>query len=379
MFFSHFLVIWAYDRNSLGIRLNSSRPQPSPKPPLPCTRPIITHVKYSPIATAVRSNPCEFSLEKAESRALDLKLQSKARTTWSSYERSFQKFKDWCMVHSLAFLPATPKSVELYLADLAFSTNAVACVELASAAIGAYHKIENWVNPCDNDSIRILVQGVKRCFGKPALQRAPMTKSVLKALLSYWLPSSKPSHSILNWRSAWLELMLFSASARWGDLAILEIKNFTVTNSNVVICFPKRKNDQEHLGHVISLSKTGGPWCPVSMTQGYFSLLGPLYKGYVVPLISKENGTLKVKGDTQASYQACRREQIAGLQAVGLNPREFGLHSGRIGSTVVLRNANFSMNSISRRVGWAPNSRSVFRYTQKAGNEFLPMNDALSL
>lgn len=331
----------------------------------------------SEILPAVREVPDHLQL--LARNAATLKMHSKAKSTWAAYERAFQRFQLWCTSHGLSALPATEQSVEFYLADLAFSKESVPALELTFAAIGALHNFHAFPNPCTSVSVRLILQGAKRCFGKPPVQKRPMKKEDLRKLLNHWLSESVRHGSLLDWRSAWLESTLYHASARWSDIAKLRVKNFQISDRDMTIVFNQRKNDQLHRGHSITIHASNSTFCPVALTKRYFRVLGPEYTGFVIPRIWKVGDKFRLDGSISATYQSCRKEQAAGLRGVGLDPTEYGLHSGRIGSSVILRNASFSMNAISRRVGWAPNSSSVFRYTKLAKEEFSAMNRALKL
>ncbi|TRY76924.1 hypothetical protein TCAL_10145 [Tigriopus californicus] len=276
-------------------------------------------------------------------------------------------------------LPANAQTAEYYLADLATTKETVSPVVLASAAIGAVHKFHRFSNPAENQSIQCLLQGVKNLYGKAPIQRQPITKVILRDLLRHWLTPSLQRGDLIDWRSARIESLLFHLSARWGDLSRLLIDHFQSSSKGLTIFFPKRKNDQTGRGHRVILARSSSPFCPIALTEAYFLQLGTSYRGFVVPRIRRIKGVCHVDGSKPATYQSCRSEQVAALSAVGLDPSAFGLHSGRIGSTVILRNAHFDMSAIARRVGWSPNSNTVLHYAQKATAEFEAMNKALEL
>jgi integrase len=224
------------------------------------------------------------------------------------------------------------------------------------------------------------VQGIRRTFGKEVKQKHPITKEEMRLLLTFYLLDTVDRGNLIRWRTAWLETMLYHAAARWSDLAELKKEHFKFVGDAMFVFFPKRKNDQFRTGHYVKIAASGTVFCPVRLSRMYFNLLGETYEGYVIPRLQRMGADkFKVYKSTTATYQSCRAEQIVGLKAVGLDYTMFGLHSGRIGSTVILRTAKFSMSAIGRRVGWVPGSKTVVRYAKMATLEFDLMNEALRL
>jgi integrase len=313
-------------------------------------------------------------------QAAELKAASKAPNTWKSYGPAFQKFEDWCENMGVPSLPASSETVEFYMADLAFTKESVPLVQMASAAIGAFHRFEGFESPTDDPSVRVVIQGIRRTFGKEAKQGHPITQVEKRNLLRFYLTESVDKGNIMSWRTAWLESMLYHAAARWSDLSELKREHFTFVPGGMIVFFPKRKNDQFRAGHYVRIAASRTVFCPVRLSRMYFGLLGRKYTGFVLPrMLKKAKNEYTVFEKTPATYQSCRAEQIEGLKGVGLDHTIFGLHSGRICSTVLLRRAKFSMSAIGRRVGWAPGSKTVIRYAKMATEEFDLMNKALEL
>ncbi|TRY74673.1 hypothetical protein TCAL_11252, partial [Tigriopus californicus] len=243
-------VVLGFDRSRIiSIVNNLQVGKPSQTSSSPITR-SLTGVSIVPTSCPVE-HP---NLQRAELRARDLKLSSKAYSTWINYKRSFYSFKSWCTPNNLNPLPASSKSVELFLADLAFTKKSVSSVNSAVAAIAAFHKLQGYENPCVHNSISTLLQGIRRRFGQPATQRHPITKEELKMLLILCVSPTLQSGSVLDYISAWLESILFHASARWSDISSLHFRDLKYDNGNLVIVFPTRKNDQLHEGHTITIS-----------------------------------------------------------------------------------------------------------------------------
>ena len=95
-----------------------------------------------------------------------------------------------------------------------------------------------------------------------------------------------------------------------------------------------------------------GPLCFVRLTKEYFKKLDSAKSNAgctVVPKIrAKKNGELTCFPNTTATDSACRAAFSASLANLGLDSSLYGLHSGKIGGVVHLRNAGTSWRSIDR-------------------------------
>jgi hypothetical protein len=137
-------------------------------------------------------------------QAAELKEASKADNTWKSYHAAFTKFEAWCTELDVSSMPACSETVEFYMADLAFKKKSVPLVRMASAAIAAYHKQEGFNSPTEDPSVRVLVQGIRRTYGKEVKQKHAITKDEMRLLLRHYLEPAVARGNIMRWRTAWL-------------------------------------------------------------------------------------------------------------------------------------------------------------------------------
>lgn len=313
----------------------------------------------------------------------DLKKDSKCPSTWKNYSSAFARFDQWCANHDLASIPAHTDTILYFLADLAESSHSVAAVQTACAAIGAFHTQQGFCSPCRAPDLKPLLTGIKNRYGKPPIQRHLLTKNQYRQFLQLCLGPSLSMGTLYDFRTAWTELIILHTSARWGDLRRLTIRNFKISTEKMQISFPKRKNDQQGQGHTIIVKLRDSQFCPVKITKRYFSLLDHVakrtYQGYVVPTIIGVGANMTVRENSPASYKSCRDKQKAVLAQMNLNASQFGLHSGRISSSVLLKDAGFAQSDIAARIGWSYNSRMPQHYTKNAKTITDSMDASLAL
>lgn len=256
-------------------------------------------------------------------------------------------------------------------------------IQTASAAIAAFHLQHGYLSPCRSQDLKLLLTGVRKRYGKTPKQKNYLSKSQYREFLTACLGLSLAAGTIRDFRTAWTELILLHTSSRWGDLRILKVHHFKFSDTEMKIHFPTRKNDQEGKGHFVYLKSRKSQFCPVALTKRYFSLLNhisqKMYDGFVIPTITGSASNMVVRSDSPASYQSCRNCQKEILARITLDPSHYGLHTGRISSSVFLRNAGFNPMDISAKVGWAHNSTMPLHYARKARKQVDDMDDNLAL
>ena len=78
------------------------------------------------------------------------------------------------------------------------------------------------------------------------------------------------------------------------------------------------------------------------------------------------NGSIHVSPDSPATYGSCREPFKEALRRLGVNPEGYGLHSGKVGGVIALRDGGATWRSLSNFVGWSPNSVMPERYAKGA-------------
>ena len=294
-----------------------------------------------------------------------LKYASKAKGTRKQYAREWARFEKWALKFDQPILPSSPLGVDLYLGHLVLDGKGVSTVRLALAAIAEKHVFNRLVDPTKDATIRMTVQGIQRVLGRPAVQARPITKGTLKGLIHKAIGKDLDSNgrvpaSLVNWREAWRELASYLTLSRFSDLQRVRKEDITLNYESkiVAIAFKTRKNDQHHSGHVGYMYATNNRYCPFRLTERYLAMLPASQSGFML-FNTRTDGA-------PATFNACRSQQKRLLSLIGLDPRPFGLHSGRVGGAMALEDAQFGSDLIGIVGGWALGSAMPAKYAKKA-------------
>jgi hypothetical protein len=227
-----------------------------------------------------------------------------------------------------------------------------------SASISAYHEKGGFVSPSTDKLVRNFVTGVKKSMSKPITRKQPMSKEILRRLVTHCLSTDLYSENLVQpiklWREAMFEVYAFLGMARLDDLLNVEIKNISFTQTHVTVFCPKRKNDSLNRGHSLLMQITVGIFCPMKLLDKYVRRLsggGPGYRGPLLPFLKQERVEAR-----PASYAQIRNVQFSALTALKLNPKLFGCHSGRRGSCKASKTAGMTERQVQIAGGWSENS-----------------------
>jgi integrase len=296
---------------------------------------------------------------------------SKATGTWRAYSYAWERFALFCLEFDQPLLPSTPRAVGRYLSYLVSLGKGPAPAKMGLAAIKAFHVREGLPSPTDDPRVRLGLSGLQRAKGTIPRQAYPMSRSILRQIMRANLGGAllrrprgpEPARHV--WRDTWFEVVAFLTLSRFSDLQMVRKGDVVVTNRDVTILFRSRKNDKVHRGHRAVLVATGGKYCPVRLTRRY---LARIPAGVDTPLLPAWRSSRQQVGAPlpHILYDAMRKGQKALLAKAGFNPSLFGLHSGRVGGAVALRDAGWRWEEIGDYGGWAPGSREPEKYTKTA-------------
>jgi hypothetical protein len=280
-------------------------------------------------------------------------------STWKLYGRHRDAFTAFCRKHGKASLPAGVSTVLAFMQENLEDTNSVQNSIAISAAISAHHEKGGFVSPCLNKLIRNFVTGVKKTKSKPVVRKDPITKDILKRIVTHCLGTDLYAEVLTQplplWREAVFELMAFLGMARLDDLQHVRMAHVSMTASHMTIFCPHRKNDSLNRGHSLLLKITGGIFCPKRIFDLYLRRLSSSsiqYAGALLPSLSRGK---MVVGKT-ATYTQIRSTQSLVLSALKLDPKVFGCHSGRRGSCKASKAAGRTDRQVQIAGGWSENS-----------------------
>jgi site-specific recombinase XerD len=152
--------------------------------------------------------------------ARDYVAASRAENTTRVYRTGWKQFSAWCEVHGVTALPASPKTVALYVADLA-KVAKPATIDLRLAAISAAHRAAGYDSPTKEEAVRLVRRGVRRTLGTAQRQVRPVTVPDLRMMLQGL--GTDPA----GCRDRALLLLGFAGALRRSELVGLDVADLT--------------------------------------------------------------------------------------------------------------------------------------------------------
>jgi site-specific recombinase XerD len=206
---------------------------------------------------------------------------AKAGSTQRAYAADLADFQRFATRHSLPFLPSTPKTVALYMTDLA-SHLSVATIRRRMAAITSAHREAGYTDspasPRRHYVVREVLAGIKRTLGTAQQGTAPLLTGDIRRIVA-----ATPDN-LLGLRDRALVLVGFSGAFRRGELtSILEVEDLAFIEGGLYIRLRRSKTDQEQQGRNVAVPLGEHPeTCPVRALRSWLEAAvitsGPVFR-----------------------------------------------------------------------------------------------------
>jgi len=276
-------------------------------------------------------------------------LKSSSQNTANKYGKLWAAYADWCGLHRVVGLPATPDTVAAYLESLAgeYST---ATIKLKLTAISTLHKLaEAPVNPALHPRVTMTMKGIARNQGTRQHQAGGLGWAQLRLALAA-LPDTPKGK-----RDAALLLVGLDSMARRSELAALQVGDIQQSIDGAgSILIRKSKTDQTGDGAIKYLSATAmqavADWLAVADIES-----GPIFRG-----VDKHGNVANNQLSDMGVYRAIKK--AAAL--AGVDPAMFSGHILRVGAAQDMATANVELPSIMQAGGWK-SAAMVARYTER--------------
>ncbi len=268
----------------------------------------------------------------AADRAAGLAEGARAEATRRAYRSDWAQFEGWCRAQGLVALPAVPGTVGLYLAAHADALS-VATLTRRLSSIAVAHRLAGHALDTKAAAIRDVMKGLRREKGTAQRHAEALTVPLIRRVLATC------GSRLIDVRDRALLLVGFAAALRRSELVALTLDDMAVVPEGLRITIRRSKGDQEGVGEVLAVGRTGTATCPVEAFQAWVSAAG-IETGRVFRCINR-HGHLGEKLSTNAVAEIVqRRATLAGLDA-----RAFAGHSMRAGFAT-----SAAMNGIEERI-----------------------------
>ena len=282
-------------------------------------------------------------------------LDSRADSTTKKYLGAFQRWKTWAAAHQeVPSFPVQEGHLALYMVHLSESTQSKAAVEEIVHAVSWLHRVSGLQPPNASPLVHTTLEGLQRKLAKPKKSKEPITVEMLKAMVE----AVGPSPSLTDVRFLAVCLVAFAGFLRCDELIKLRCNDIVFNEQGMVVKIVSSKTDQFREGASLVIARTGTSTCPVGMMERYYTMAGLVpaspEKLFRAIVHTKTGERLRESGGL--SYSRLRELLSDRIQGLGMDPKQFGMHSLRAGGATAAANAGVPDRLFKRHGRWRSES-----------------------
>jgi integrase len=283
--------------------------------------------------------PAQRSLDDLELRARTMAQTQLSRSSQRTYAAAWRRFASWCGRHGLSPLPATPRTISLYVTDQA-DTLRMTTIEKHLSAIASVHQSHGHDTPTHTPQVHAVMRGLRRAYGMGApVKKAPLSVSELRKMVES-LPDD-----LQGIRNRALLLVGFAGAFRRQELVWLRHEDLEVMPEGLSILLRGSKTDALRTGRQVAIPYASDPaLCAVRSLNRWLGVAGisegPIFRSVVGGV-----------GPTALTPQTVSRVVKQVGEQVGLDPSRLGGHSLRAGFATAAALAGVPERIIARQTG----------------------------
>ena len=242
----------------------------------------------------------------------------------------------------MSSLPAEENHIILYLLSLLQEGKSYPVIRSSIFAIKYFHRVIGYQDPCNGDLISYILEGIKRLSCHIPKKKTPITPQQLHTL---YIQLGGLNMHLLNLRTILICVLSFMGFLRFSEVINLRFSDIILKETHMSIFIEKSKTDIYREGYWLHLSKLQSVLCPLKLFRKYISRanVNELTDKFIFRQISHSKRGYKLKEvDKPISYTTVREILLTELGKMGLNAKQFGLHSLRSGGATAA--AKFGVN-----------------------------------
>ena len=199
----------------------------------------------------------------------------------------------------------------------------VATLERRLTAIHKAHLEKALKSPARSETVKRVMQGIRRTLGTKQRQVQPLVKDDLLAALVMIDRQKMPVKAA---RDRALLLVGFASAMRRSELVAVRVEHMTYLTNGVEIFLPSSKTDQEGHGRTVFIPHANGERCPVRALTHWLEVSG-INKGFVFRAVSRHDRVAQ----HGLSAQSVALVVKASVERVGGDAKKVSGHSLRAG------------------------------------------------
>lgn len=272
---------------------------------------------------ARRSTAVAKRLEENLRHAAELAKASHADSTRRFYESDVRCWLAYAEQHGVRPFPIVPAALASYIAEMQLSGLNVRTIRRRCSALAQWHQSQDEVSPTVDPQVKNVMRGLARTHGTPAKRKRALTTDMVAQILEQELPL----------RDRALFLVGIATGMRRVELATMEWDHIEETEDGWIVTIPTSKTDTKGEGQTVALpfdKSLPDELCPVRTLAKWYEE-------------SDNNFVFDCSGKT------INRLVKRYVKQIGLDPKEFGAHSFRVGFATEARRAGGTVDDLMRQ------------------------------
>jgi site-specific recombinase XerD len=185
---------------------------------------------------------------------------AKSPATLRAYRSDFKDFTRFCREHNFSFLPATPETVALYIADCASRLASATITRRLTSITKAHQSAGYKESPASTHQFIVseTLKGIRRAIGTAQHGKKPLLTADIRRIVAHC------PKNLTGTRDRALVLIGFAGAFRRSELAAIDVSDVSFCKDGLVIDLRRSKTDQEASGRQVGIPFGEDPaTCPV--------------------------------------------------------------------------------------------------------------------
>ena len=281
-------------------------------------------------------------------RARAFAEQSRAENTKRAYRADWRHFRSWCEEREHVALPASTRTVALYLASVADDYE-LSSLERKLSAISQAHKAADHESPAltADEPLHSVWAGVVRSKGRAKDKVAPTLTEDIRHMVEHLPRTDEGTLTLSASRDRAILLVGFSGALRRSEIVSLTRDDIRFSADGLRLVVRSSKSDQEARGHTKGIRYGSERMtCPVRALRSWLHRAaideGPLFRGV------DRHGNIS---DTALTGRSIARIVKRSAKQAGMDPSQYSGHSLRAGFTTQAARSGTPERVIMRHTG----------------------------
>ncbi len=287
------------------------------------------------VATTALAVTAQAEIEAARTFA----MAEKSDATRRAYRSDFDIFVAWCSARGVDSLPASPETVQVFLASQAIGKAKASTLNRRVAAIRYAHVLAGFEPPTNSELVKAELRGIRRTIGAAPEQKDAATADRVVAMVAL------TPDTLAGKRDRALLLLGFAGACRLSEVVALTVADLIEAPGGMRVVIRRSKTDQEGTGQEIAIP-AGGKLRAVEAVKAWLAAAG-ITEGPVFRSVNR-GGRVLPDALTDRSVALIVK---AYAERAGLDPTAYAGHSLRAGflTSAAEAGANvFKMMEVSR-------------------------------